>query len=67
MVMPTACTDAGIGPEVLEIDDQAALRAFAPQAIALIGLLGHLAGGLLLAAVSEPVEQRHTGWSAAPI
>ena len=67
VVVATTRADAGIGAKVLQVDDQAAFRAFAPQAITFIRLLDHLAGGLLLATISEPVEQRHTGWSAAPI
>ena len=46
----------GVGGEILAIDHEAALRAFAPEAVVLVDLLGIAHGRSGLAAIGKPVE-----------
>ena len=59
MVMTAVAADAGIGQQIFAVHHLAAFGTFAPETVALFGLLGNLDNRLFLAAISEPVEQRH--------
>ena len=59
MVVPTTLADTGIGEQILAVDHQATLGTFAPEAVVLGELLGVSRHWNSLAAIGEPVEQRH--------
>ena len=65
--MAAVGANTGIEFQVFEINDLTTLRAFAPQPIAFIGFLLDVGDVLTLAAISKPIEQRHTGPSAHTI
>ena len=65
--MAAVGADTGGECQVFEIDDLTTFRTFAPQTIAFIGFLLDVGDVLTLAAISKPIEQRHTGQSAHTI
>jgi hypothetical protein len=56
-VITAVRTNAGVGAEVLEVNNLTALRALTPKSIALVRFLVDLDGGLSFAAISEPVKE----------
>ena len=67
VVISTNSTDTGIQAKVLEINNNTALWALAPTAIALFGFLLDIADVLTFTAVSKPVEKGHTNRSVRSI
>jgi hypothetical protein len=65
--MAAVGANTGIEFQVFEINDLTTFRTFAPKTIAFIGFLLDVGDVLTLAAISKPIEQRHTRPSAPTI